>query len=72
MCHTRRPSPGNAASNPFRWRFSTRKYSGPSAPSVQSRYTVWLSFTSAMDRSPGSVTFLTETQPWLTLHHADG
>src|SRR4051794_2690388 len=72
MCQMSRPSPGSCASYPVRWRFSTRKYSCPDAPLVQTRWIFRLVFTSGMLTFPLFVTFVTDAHPWLTLHQADG
>ena len=72
MCQMRRPLPGRLTSLRSAWRFSTRKYSWPAAPSFQSRYTVWESLTSGIDRVPFVVTFSTVTHACWALHHADG
>ena len=72
MCQISRPPPGSWASYSVRWRFSSRKYSGPDAPFCQTRWTFRLVFTSGMLIVPLDVTFVTVAQPWFTLHQADG
>src|SRR4029434_6497524 len=72
MCQMRRPSPGRFAAYPERWRFSSRKYSEPPVPSFHSRCTLRLVLTSGNESVALLVTLVVVTQPWFTLHHAEG
>ena len=72
MCQMNRPSPGNCASKPVRWRFSTRKYSLPAPPFFHRRWTRRPLLTSGNECTPLAVTLVTAAQPWLALHQADG
>src|SRR4026207_2388858 len=72
MCQINKPPVGREASNQFRCRFSTRKYSLPDPPSFHKRKTLFESLTSGILTVPFVVRLSTETQPCFALHPADG
>src|SRR5574339_553471 len=72
MCQMSRPSPGSCASYLAFWRFSSRKYSEPPAPSFHRRWTLRLVFTSGIEMTPLVVTLVTVAQPCCALHQALG